>query len=66
MVKKRTPKVNALQEEKVLKPVRLGLSPADHKRLERCARARGLSNASYARMVVLERIRADESEGGGR
>jgi hypothetical protein len=60
MAKKRAPKVDAVREEKVIKPIRLGLPPADHKRLERCARERGLSNASYARMAVLERIKADE------
>jgi hypothetical protein len=42
------------------KPVRLDLSPADHERLERCAKERGLSKSSYARMAVLERIKADE------
>jgi hypothetical protein len=42
------------------RPVRLELTTGDHARLERCAAERGLSKASYARMAVLERIKADE------
>lgn len=40
--------------------VRLDLSEADHERLERCAKARGLNKASYARQAVFERMKADE------
>jgi hypothetical protein len=40
--------------------IRLDLSPADHKRVERAAGERGLTMASYARMAVLERLKADE------
>jgi hypothetical protein len=58
--KKTIPKRNAVQDKKVVKPVRLELSEADHERLERCAQAKGLNKASYARMAVLDRIRADE------
>jgi len=43
--------------------VRLDLSSRDAARLERCAQAKGLSKASYARMATLERIKADEQEG---
>jgi hypothetical protein len=53
-------RMNAVQDEKAARPVRLDLSANDHVRLERCARERGLSKASYARQAVLERIRADE------
>jgi hypothetical protein len=49
------------KEERLLKGVRLDLSPADHQRLERIARERGLTMASYARMVLLERMKADDS-----
>jgi hypothetical protein len=42
------------------KAVRLDLSPKDHERLERCAEARGLNLASYARMAVLALVKADE------
>lgn len=62
MARKRVPKVNAVQEPKIAKPmpVRLDLLPADYERLERQARARGLNKASYARMAVLERLKRDE------
>ena len=43
--------------------VRLDLSPKDADRLAKCAAAKGLSKASYARMATLEMIRADEAEG---
>jgi hypothetical protein len=42
------------------RPVRLDLSATDHERLERIAAERGLNKAAYARMAVLERMRADE------
>ena len=62
--KKATPKVNATKEAPASsKAVRLDLSAGDHKRLERCADALGLSMASYARMALLERMRADEERG---
>ena len=48
--------------ERIGKPVRLNLSAADHDRLERCARERGLNKASYARQAVLERIKHDEGD----
>ena len=44
----------------LVKGVRLDLSERDHERLERCSRERGLTMASYARMAVLERLKADE------
>lgn len=63
MAKKRAKKVDAVKEEKTAKAVRLELQPIDHERLERCARERGLNMSSYARMAVLERIKADEGRG---
>jgi hypothetical protein len=42
------------------RPVRLDMTPEDHKRLEQCARRRGLTKASFARMAVLEFIQRDE------
>ena len=44
----------------VRRPVRLELSEADHERLENVAEVKGVNKASYARMAVLDRIRADE------
>ncbi len=52
----------AVKEMRLVKGVRLDLSPADHERLERIARVRGLTMASYARMVLLERMKADEGQ----
>jgi hypothetical protein len=40
--------------------VRLELVTTDHARLERAARARGLTMASYSRQAVLAAIKADE------
>jgi hypothetical protein len=40
--------------------VRLDLSEADHERLDRQARKRGLSKASYARMVILEKLNKED------
>jgi hypothetical protein len=57
--------MNAVQERRrLVKGIRLDLLPTDHKRLERAATERGLTMASYARMAVLERLKADE--GGGK
>jgi hypothetical protein len=40
--------------------VRLELTPKDHERMGRLARKRGLTLASYARMVVMERMNEEE------
>ncbi len=53
-------------DDRSRRPVRLDLAPADHERLERCARERDLSMASYARQAVLVAIRGDERELSGR
>jgi hypothetical protein len=45
-----------------VKGVRLDLNPADHERLERVSRERGVTMSSYARMVLLERLKADEGK----
>jgi hypothetical protein len=58
MAKKQTPK--AIQEKKLLMAIRLELPIADYHRLEQQARQLGLTRASYARMAVLQRVRADE------
>jgi hypothetical protein len=55
--------MNAVQEERLVKGVRLDLSPADHKRLEKTSKERGLTMASYARMALFERLKADEAGG---
>jgi hypothetical protein len=53
-----------LANELTIKGVRLDLSPEDHARLQRCAKARGLNMASYARQAVLTAIRDDERKDG--
>ncbi len=61
---KKTAKSRTLAHEgKPGRSVRLDLTATDHQRLESCARERGLSNASYARMAVLERVKTDEGRG---
>ena len=66
MAKKSSKPMNAVKERKRLTPTlvkaapRLDLSEGDHERLEQCARERGLTMASYARMAVLERMKTDE------
>jgi hypothetical protein len=54
----------ASQEERTPKAVRLDLAPEDYARLERCARRRGLTKASFARMAVLALIEQEEKEKG--
>ena len=53
----------AAKDVRLVKGVRLDLSPGDHERLERVARERGLTMSSYARMKLLESIKADEARG---
>jgi hypothetical protein len=65
MAKKRVQKVITTQQVRSGRPVRLDLTEADHKRMERLATERGLSKASYARMAVLRQMKADEAEEGG-
>jgi hypothetical protein len=58
----RKSEVAYVESGREVKGVRLDLSPTDHDRLDRCARERGLSMASYARQAVLTMIRSDERE----
>jgi hypothetical protein len=48
------------QAKRAVKGVRLDLSPADHRRLSKLAKERGLTMASYARMALFERMKDDE------
>jgi hypothetical protein len=52
--------MNAVQEKRAVKRVRLDLSPVDHEGLERAAKEQGLTMASYAWMALFERLKADE------
>ena len=60
MVRKRAPKVPAIQEPNARMAVRLELPIEDYRRLEHQARKLVLTNASYARMAVMKTITADE------
>ena len=60
MAKRGAKPVNATREEKMVKAVRLDLTPTDHERLDRQARRRGLTKASCARMVILEWLEEQE------
>jgi hypothetical protein len=64
MTKRKAGSVNATQEARAAKPVRLDLAAADHDRLEKQARRRGLTKASCVRMVILEWL--EEQEGGSK
>jgi hypothetical protein len=55
--------MDVIEKKRVVKGVRLDLSPVDHKRLERAAKGSGLSMASYARLALFERLKADEGTG---
>jgi predicted DNA-binding protein len=54
-------KSNSVQDERAVKAVRLDLTPKDHERLDHQARKRGLTKASYARMIILERLEQEEA-----
>ena len=64
MARKRVTKVPAqvVQSPNVTKPIRLDMSIKDYERLERCARSKGLTKASFARMAVLAMIKEVEGE----
>ena len=58
-------KVEAVEEGRAVKAVRLELAQEDYERLERCAKRRGLNKASYSRMAVLaalDRARRSDRE----
>ena len=58
-------KMSATAEAKGTKPVRLELDTEGHDRLERNAKACGLSKSSYVRMALFERMKADEGRPKG-
>jgi hypothetical protein len=60
MAKTKGEPMNAVGAKRTVKGVRLDLSPADHKRLSKLAKERGLTMSSYARMALFERMKTDE------
>ena len=63
VVRERAAKGLLVQDEWLVKSVLVGLSKGDHERLQHLAHNLGLSITSYARMAVLERMKADEATG---
>lgn len=61
MAKKKVAKVNVVKDAKQTWAVRLEFDAADHERLEHVARSLRLSKAAFARMAVVDRIRAEEA-----
>lgn len=60
MAKKRAPKVSATQQQKRLVPVRFMMPEEVYKELARQAEKNGLSNSSYAKMVVMRGVAAEK------
>lgn len=60
--RKADPKVQAVADETVTKPIRLDLSLADHERIERSAKRFGLSKSAYVRMALFKQLEADEGD----
>jgi hypothetical protein len=59
--KKRGPKMPAAPPQ--IRHARVELEDPDYQRLQRAARARGLSIAGYIRQAILLQVRRDETEG---
>jgi hypothetical protein len=62
MARKKEKEMPETSSEQEIMRIRLDLPLADYKRLERIARSKGLSKASFARMAVLAMIKAEEKE----
>jgi hypothetical protein len=64
MAKKRVPKMPAATAKKTPKrlgrPVRLDLSEELHERIQAQADKMGLNKASYVRVALMQKLRADE------
>jgi hypothetical protein len=60
MAKKRAPKMAAVQQEKKLVPVRFMMPEAAYRELTRQADRLGLSNSSYAKMLVMKSVVPDK------
>jgi hypothetical protein len=60
MAKKKVGKVQATAEP-ATKAIRLDMSPRDHERIEHVAKSLKVSKAAFARMAVMDRVRAEEA-----
>jgi len=63
MAKKRAPKMPGTQQEKKLVPVRFMMPIGAYKELTRQADKNGLSNSSYAKMLVMRGVRTEQEDG---
>lgn len=61
MSKKRAPEVTTTQQQKKLVPVRFMMPPEAYKELARQAEENGLSNSSYAKMLVMRGVAAEKA-----
>ena len=60
MARKRAPKMPAVQQQTKLVPVRFMMPPEAYKELTRQADKLGLSNSSYAKMLVMKGVAAEK------
>jgi hypothetical protein len=58
---KGTKKTDTVSDRSEVWAIRLDLPPGDYERVERCAKRRGLTKASYCRMAVLDYLERDEA-----
>jgi hypothetical protein len=63
MARKREPKMPAVKQKKALVPMRFMISVEVDRKLERRTDELGLSKSSYAKMIIIERIKADDERG---
>lgn len=61
MAKKKAVKVEAVIDPAATKPIRLELTADDHAGITEVARALKLSKAAFARMAVMDRVRAEKA-----
>jgi hypothetical protein len=61
MAKKKVAKVQATQNKPQVWAVRLEFEATDHEEIERVAKMLKLSKAGFARMAVMDRVRAEKA-----
>jgi DNA-binding transcriptional regulator YiaG len=61
MAKKKAAMIQATEDKRQVWAVRLEFEAADHEEIERIAKMLKLSKAGFARMAVMDRVRAEKS-----
>jgi DNA-binding transcriptional regulator YiaG len=61
MAKKKAAKMEATQDKRQVWAVRLEFEATDHEEIERIAKMLKLSKAGFARMAVMDRVRAEKA-----